>query len=71
MYVCVYVCMCVFGYVGMWVCVFVRDHGSAKRPVSNVSICVCVYVCMCVCVYVCMCVCAYVRMCVCVHVIHT
>jgi hypothetical protein len=52
MYVCVYVCMCV--YVSMNLCMY---DGACK----DVDMYACVYVCMCVCVYVSMNLCVYVR----------
>ncbi len=68
---CVYVCMCVCGYVGMWVCVCMCVCmyefralikwciGAGTRLIGPVCMCVCGYVGMwvCVCVYVCVCVC--------------
>ena len=61
MYICMYVCVCV--YVDVCVCVYVY-----------VCVCVCMYVCMRVCMYVyvcmyvfvCLCVCVFLRMCECV-----
>ncbi len=62
-YMCVFVCMCLYVCVGICVCVFVCLW---------MWVCVCVFVCMClwmlvcVCVYVYMCVCVCVCMCLCV-----
>jgi len=64
--VCVCACVCVFMQKAiqteerMW-CEF------ALGAITQVCVCVCVYVCMCVCVYVCMCVCVYACMCVYKH----
>ena len=44
-YVCMYVCMCVFVYVCVYVCMYVFVY---------MCMYVCMYVCVCVCVYVCM-----------------
>ena len=57
---CVYVSLCVYVGVFMWVCLCVCILYVC------VCLCVCVYVCMCVCV--CLCVCVYVCMCVCIYV---
>ena len=75
MYVCMYVCVCVFVYVCLYVCMCVY-------VCVFVCVCmyvfVCVYMCVCLCVYVCVCmyvcvciyVCVYIRMhCVVVHVL--
>ena len=60
-----YVCVCV--YVCVYVCVWQTLSCLMERAgdiyVTQILLCMCVYICMCVYVYVCACV--YVCMCVC------
>jgi hypothetical protein len=64
--VCVWVCVCVCQCV--YVCVCIHVSVCLCEYVSDLYVCVTVYVYMCVSVYVCLCVCMCICMWVCVYV---
>ncbi len=67
-----YVCMCVFMHVCVYVCMcggvavsVIPNERLSSSDIFPVCVYMCIYACKCVCVYVCMCVCMYVCMYVC------
>ena len=52
MYICIYVCMCVYVYIILYVYMYVCMY-------VYMCIYMYVYICVCVYVYICMCVCVY------------
>ncbi len=49
MYVCIYVCVCVYDVINVYACTY-------NRPESKISL-NSMYVCMYICIYICVCVC--------------